>query len=61
MTLARSAEASDTDWHKILTPHFELYTDLDSATAVDAAKELETTRDALITAAWPSFSFPDVV
>ena len=61
LTLLREARASDADWHKITTQHFELYTDLDAEAAVDAAKELEKTRDALITAAWPRFAFPDVV
>jgi tetratricopeptide (TPR) repeat protein len=61
LTLLRDARGSDTDWHKVTTRHFELYTDLDEETAVEAAKELEKTRDALITAAWPAFAFPDVV
>ena len=61
LTLLRNAHASDTDWHRLITPHFELYTDLDTQTAVEAANELERTRDALITAAWPTFRFPDVV
>src|SRR4051812_10955836 len=61
LTLLRNARASETEWRKVTTQHFELYTDLDAETAVEAAKELETTRDALITAAWPAFPFPDVV
>jgi tetratricopeptide (TPR) repeat protein len=61
LTLLRNARASDSEWRKITTQHFELYTDLDAEAAVEAAKELEKTRDALITAAWPSFPFPDVV
>ncbi|MET0592449.1 MAG: hypothetical protein ABW133_07110, partial [Polyangiaceae bacterium] len=61
LTIVRSAHASDTDWHKLTTPHFVLYTDLDRTTAIEAAEELEKTRDALIRAGWPAFSFPDVV
>jgi len=44
LTLLREARASDADWHKITTQHFELYTDLDAEAAVDAAKELEDAR-----------------
>lgn len=61
LTIVRSAHASDTDWHKLTTPHFVLYTDLDREPAIEAAEELEKTRAALIRAAWPTFSFPDVV
>jgi tetratricopeptide (TPR) repeat protein len=48
-------------WRAVTTTHFELYTDLDERTSLEAAEELETTRDALISAAWPEFHFPELV
>jgi tetratricopeptide (TPR) repeat protein len=51
---------SESGWYEIKTPHFVLYTDLDGRAAGDAAVELERTRDALISAAWPAFHFPEM-
>lgn len=53
--------SSEYDWTRVTTPHFVLYTDLDRKTAVEGALELERTRDALISAAWPSYEFPAMV
>jgi hypothetical protein len=47
-------------WRRVTTPHFVLRTDFEEATAVEAAKKLEATRDALISAEWPTFPFPEV-
>src|SRR5262245_44585982 len=47
-------------WHSVTTEHFVLYTDLDERTVLEAARELEITRDSLISAAWPKFKFPDL-
>jgi hypothetical protein len=53
----RSAGGSSADWRQVTTPHFRLRTDFDEKTAVEAALKLESTRDALVSAAWPSFEF----
>jgi Flp pilus assembly protein TadD len=58
-TLHGAGASSDTDWHRVTTSHFVLRTDFDDQTALAAAKKLEATRDDLISAAWPSFHFPD--
>src|SRR5438874_13561276 len=61
-TATPAAKSSAQDrWHRIRTSHFELYADLDESTSLEAAEELETTRDALISAAWPLFKFPEGV
>jgi hypothetical protein len=57
----RGAGGASAEWRQVTTPHFQLRTDLDDKTAAEAAKKLETTRDALVSAAWPSFEFPEEV
>jgi hypothetical protein len=41
------------------TPHFLLRTDLSASDALHAGTALEETRDALVSAAWPNFPFPE--
>jgi hypothetical protein len=48
-------------WRKVESPHFVLRTDLDSEHAREAAASLESTRDALVSAAWPHHDFKDDV
>jgi hypothetical protein len=49
--------SSSGPWRRIDTPHFVLRTDLDPSEARRAGVALETTRDALVSAAWPTFPF----
>src|SRR5262245_11668060 len=51
--------SSNDPWREVTTPHFTLRTNLDDKTAVEAAMKLESTRDDIISAAWPSFEFPE--
>jgi hypothetical protein len=44
-------------WRQVETPHFVLRTDLGSSQARESGVALETTRRALIAAAWPTFAF----
>jgi hypothetical protein len=44
-------------WRRVDTPHFVLRTDLSSSEAKRAGLALETTRDALVSAAWPRVNF----
>jgi hypothetical protein len=46
-------------WRRVQTPHFALCTDLSADDALHAGRALEETRDALISAAWPKFRFPE--
>jgi hypothetical protein len=57
----RGAGGASAEWRQVTTPHFQLRTDFDDKTAVEAAQKLEATRDALVSAAWPSFEFPEGV
>ena len=59
LALAGLACSSSGTWRKIDTPHFVLRTDLSSSDAKDAAVALESTRDALVSAAWPRARFKD--
>ena len=43
------------------TPHFVVRSDFDEPAITAAAVELEATRDELISAAWPAYSFPETV
>jgi tetratricopeptide (TPR) repeat protein len=45
-------------WREVVTPHFRLDTDLDRAQALRAATALESTRDDLLSAAWPGAALP---
>ena len=54
--LAVACSSSGT-WRRIDTPHFVLRTDLSSSEAKRAGLALETTRDALVSAAWPRVKF----
>ncbi len=45
-------------WREVETPHFVLRTDLSSSDALHAGTAMEETRDALVSAAWPNFPFP---
>lgn len=45
-------ERSTGVWSRLVTPHFELLTDLPPKQAEEAAEQLEHTRDALLAAAW---------
>jgi len=58
-TFRAAGRSSDSNWHQVTTPHFRVRTDFDDETAVEAAMKLEATRDALVSAAWPSFQFPE--
>ncbi len=58
--LAAVACSSSGTWRRIDTPHFVLNTDLGSSDARHAGAALETTRDALVSAAWPNYRFKDV-
>jgi len=58
--LTTVACSSSGTWRRIETPHFLLYTDLGSSDAKRAGAALETTRDALVSAAWPHFRFKEV-
>jgi hypothetical protein len=59
VALAGLACSSGGSWRKIDTPHFVLRTDLSSSDAKDAAIALESTRDALVSAAWPKAHFKE--
>src|SRR5687767_14449401 len=48
-------------WRRVATAHFVLETDLDERAAIETANELELSRDALISAAWPNFEFSEAV
>jgi hypothetical protein len=50
---------SSNPWFEVRTDHFVLRTDLSSADAKKAAIALESTRNAIIAAAWPSGVFPE--
>ena len=56
-TLAAVACSSSGTWRRIETPHFVLRTDLSQREAKRAGIALETTRDALVSAAWSTFGF----
>jgi tetratricopeptide (TPR) repeat protein len=53
----RSA-GTDRPWQKVTTDHFVLRTDFDARIAGAAARQLEATRDALVSAAWGAIDFP---
>ena len=55
--LVAVACSSGGTWRRVETPHFVLHTNLSSSEARRAGIALETTRDALVSAAWPSFPF----
>jgi tetratricopeptide (TPR) repeat protein len=55
------ASSTPVAWRRVTTAHFVVETDLDERAAVETAKELEISRDALISAAWPNFEFPETV
>jgi hypothetical protein len=57
LALAAAACSSNGTWRRIETPHFILRTDLNQSEAKRAGIALETTRDALVSAAWPTFPF----
>ena len=59
VTLRGGHGSSSAEWRQVTTPHFLVRTDFDDATTMDAAKKLESTRDDLVSAAWPSFEFPE--
>jgi len=50
--------ATSGTWREVETPHFVLRTDLSPSDALHAGTALEETRDALVSAAWPNFPFP---
>ena len=50
--LAVGCASPPATWREVSTPHFTLRTDLDAPTAVQAGAALETTRDAILSAAW---------
>jgi len=56
-TFHGASRSTDNGWHQVTTPNFVVRTDFDEKTAVQAAVRLESTRDALISAAWPAFDF----
>jgi hypothetical protein len=54
---AAIACSSGGTWRRVDTPHFVLRTNLGASEAKRAGLALETTRDALVSAAWPTFPF----
>jgi tetratricopeptide (TPR) repeat protein len=60
-TFRGAGVASNTGWRRVTTPHFVLRTDFDDELAREAAQKLESSRDDLVSAAWPSFQFPEGV
>ena len=60
LAIGAVACSSSGTWRRIETPHFELNTDLGSSDARHAGAALEATRDALVSAAFPTFKFADV-
>ena len=59
--LCGCASSSSLVWRRVTTTHFVVQTDLDERAAIEAAQELELSRDALISAAWPNFEFSETV
>ena len=55
--MAALACSSGGTWRRVETPHFVLHTDLGSKEARRAGVALESTRDALVSAAWPTVRF----
>src|SRR4051794_38208892 len=49
--------SSSGTWREVQTPHFVVRTDLGSQDAREAGVAMESTRDALVSAAWPQFPF----
>lgn len=60
LALTALACSSSGTWRRVETPHFLLRTDLGASDAKHAGAALETTRDALVSAAWPHYKFKDV-
>ena len=55
------ASSAPLAWRRVTTAHFVVQTNLEEREAVEAANELELSRDALISAAWPNFEFPETI
>src|SRR5215813_5756768 len=54
----RSADQGGPQWLELVSPHFELRTNLQSSEARTAIQHLERTRSAFISAFWSSFQSP---